>query len=338
MRQLAAGILAVLALGLLLAGGGYAYVSQAARARLAQTFPDVLGKDIPIPFPLSPQELEALRNERMAALTDEQRAAGVDPLAGVDLDAIARERAIARATALLEGRIPCGECHGMDGAGKLVADARPVWVWYAPNITRGGEHTRNYTAADWDRLVRHGIRPDGTPTTMPAVDFMSLSDQEVSDIVTYYQSLPAVETQQPPIEIGPVGRMLLGLGQVPLSAEDIDHTRTNPVMPPPAGATVEYRAHVASTCVGCHRLDFSGGPIRQGPPDWPAASNLTPGPEGLAGWTLEEFARVFREAKGRDGRDLREPMASVRKMKITDTEIEAMFLFLQSIEPRPTGL
>lgn len=325
--------------------GGHAYVGHAASARLARTYPQIDGKDIPIPYPLSAAEVEALREERRATLAatttpaDPSSTAEVpheDPLVGVDLRAVASERALARARTLLASRVPCGECHGLDGAGKLVADAMPVWRWYAPNITAGGK-TAEYVPRDWDRLIRHGIKPNGTPATMPSEDFQSLSDQEVSDLAWYYSSLPPIAVQQPPIALGPVGKALIGLGQLPLSVDQIDHARPRPALPPTAAITVEYGAHVAAGCVGCHGMDFAGGPIRQGPPEWPPAANLTPHADGLEGWTKEQFVRVFREGRSRDGRALRTPMVELSRLATTDVDLEAMFLYLQQLPPTPTG-
>jgi cytochrome c553 len=236
----------------------------------------------------------------------------------------------------MHGRLPCGECHGADGAGKLVVDAQPVWTWYAPNITRGGV-TQGYSGRDWDRIVRHGVKPDGTPATMPAIDFMSLSDQEVSDLAAYFQSLPPSATVQPPTVLGPIGKALIGFGKMPISAEEIDHSRDHALLPPVAEVGVEFGAHVAATCVGCHRTDFSGGPIAQGPPDWPPAGNLTPHEEGLASWSEEDFIRAIREAKRPDGTELLEPMNAVTKLNITDIELRAMFAYLKQLPAKPTG-
>lgn len=329
MKRVLLGLSGVAGLALVAALGGYLYVGSAASARLAQTY-EVEGVELPVPFPLTDAEVEALRQERLAADPT------ADPLAGVDLAAIAQERAVARAEAMLTSRIGCGDCHGMDGAGKLVADAMPVWKWYAPNITSGGV-TKAYTVADWDRIVRHGVKPDGTPATMPSADFESLSDRELSDVIAYYRSRAPIAAPQPVTELGPVGKVLIGLGQMPLSAELIDHAAPHLAEPPPAGATVEYGKHLAGACVGCHRQDFSGGPILQGPPDWPPAGNLTPHGEGLAGWTLEEFVRVFREGKNRDGSEIRPPMAVFRQSTLSDVELQAMFSYFQSIEAKPTG-
>ena len=43
----------------------------------------------------------------------------------------------------------------------------------------------SYTMADWDRIVRHGVKPDGKPAIMPSDDFFKMSDAELSDIVAY---------------------------------------------------------------------------------------------------------------------------------------------------------
>src|SRR5690349_2943947 len=68
----------------------------------------------PIPFPLSAAEIEALRAERVAA-----GASAADPLAGVDLQAAALARAIARGEHLVTTRVSCGACHGTDFGGKV---------------------------------------------------------------------------------------------------------------------------------------------------------------------------------------------------------------------------
>ena len=75
---------------------------------------------------------------------------------------------------------------GADLSGGVMMDAMPVGRMFGPNLTLGeGSVTREYTAADWDRAVRHGVGTDGRPLVMPALDFQLMSDQELADIVTY---------------------------------------------------------------------------------------------------------------------------------------------------------
>ena len=254
-------------------------------------------------MPLSETALTAMRAELTAAGTDHAGAPLVavvgedgvetlpDPLEGADLTALAQAQAVERGAHLYNVRLACKECHQADGGGGLVVDAQPVWTWYAPNITSGGK-TQSYAAEDWDRLIRHGIKPDDTNATMPAIDYMALSDQELSDVIAYIQSLAPVETVQPETTLGPVGRVLLATGKMPIAAEEIDHAAAAVVAPPEPAATVEYGQHIAQVCVGCHRLAFEGGPIAAGPPDWPPAANLSR--DDFKSWSKDQFVTTLR--------------------------------------------
>jgi hypothetical protein len=54
-------------------------------------------------------------------------------------------------------------------------------------------------------------------------------------------------------------------------------TRCPPQQPVAEGVTLAHGAYVANMCIGCHGEKLAGGKIPGGPPDWPAAANLTPG-------------------------------------------------------------
>src|SRR5262245_25971136 len=156
--------------------------------------------DFPIPFPLTDDELAALRAESIA-----NGAAAGDPLAGMDLQGIALARAIARGERLVKTRVGCNGCHGPDFGGRVLVDALPLGRWAAPNLTTGkGSVTRTYTASDWDHAVRHGLRQGGRTSTMPAVEFTNLSDRELSDIVAFIRSKPPVDREMPKMRYGPV--------------------------------------------------------------------------------------------------------------------------------------
>ncbi len=164
-------------------------------------------------------------------------------------------RAKARGEHLYTVRLACKECHGADLGGRLIVDAQPVWTWYAPNISKGGV-TKAYTTADWDRIIRHGVKGDNTNATMPAIDYMALSDREISDLIAYMTSMPAVDKVQPPTALGPVGRFLNATGKMPIAAEQINHKAEYVKVPPKEAVSVAYGKHIAQPCVGCHRLEF----------------------------------------------------------------------------------
>ena len=334
---------------MLAAGGFYGWATITTQATLTQTFTahDV---DIPVPFPLSEAELEALREARRRELAAANVAVdGVvtgdgtppDLLAGVDLEALALENAIARGQHLVNARYACSECHGGDLSGGVMVDDPAMGTLLGPNLTGGaGSRTRDYSVRDWDHIVRHGILPGGRPAAMPSEDFVRMSDRELSDIIAFVRAQPAVDNEVPGPTLGPIGTILIALGKLPLSAANIrDHQAPHAVEPPTTEPTAEFGAHLVAVCTGCHRADLSGGPIPAGPPDWLPAANLTPHADGLAGWTYADFEAAMRRGVRPDGSALRPPMVQMQRYAeaMTEVEMQALWAYLSSVEARPTG-
>ena len=257
----------------------------------------------PIPFPLSDAETAALREERIAA-----GATASDPLAGVDLQAIALERALARGQHLIDSRVGCSACHGADFGGHVLVDLAVVGRLVAPNLTTGqGSVTRDYTAADWDHAVRHGLRRGGRSSSMPSVEFANLSDRELSDIATYIRSRPPVDRDLGPVKLGPVFSFIVALDSNALLAQSVDHAKAHSVEPPEPAPTVEFGQHIVQVCRGCHGQGLSGGKL-QGDPEMPIVANITPHETGLKDWTEADFMRAMREGKRKDGTAISEYM------------------------------
>lgn len=334
MRAVLKGLLYVIGLLVICAGGVFIWAKSTVASLLEQK-PDVHAIDVPVSVALTDGELAALKLERSGSAEP-----GVDPLSGVDLGAIARERAALRGKHLVEARYACIECHGKDFSGGVMIDDPAMGRILGPNLTSGkGSKTAHYTMADWDRIVRHGVKSDGHPAVMPSEDFQRMSDQELSDIVAYLQSVPAVDNEVPAISLGPLGTVLMAMGKLPLSADKIDHEAPHPLVPPPARVDAEFGKHLAAPCVGCHRENLQGGPIAAGPPDWAPARNLTPHKEGLAGWTFPQFVKAMREGVRPDGTKLRAPMTLIAPyaQKMTAIELEALWAYISSAAPLPTG-
>jgi cytochrome c553 len=313
-------VLAIVVLVLIVAAaGGYTWASSVTSRKLAQKYA-IHSVDFPIPFPLPDSQVKRLRLKPEAAAQ------------------MAREQAIERAKHLLESRYACKECHGQNLGGGVMVDAAPVGRLYGPNLTDGaGGRTASFRAADWDRLVRHGVRPDSTPVVMPSQDFRRLTDQELSDVITYIRAQPSVDNTVPPISMGPVLKTMVALGKVRVAADIIDHNEPHQALPPDVTSGLAFGRHLAATCTGCHREDFSGGPIIGGPPDWPPSQNITPA--GLSGWTFEQFRTLMREGKRPDGSVVREPMIGMPKFakNMTDEELQALWQYLQSVKPVPVA-
>jgi mono/diheme cytochrome c family protein len=288
--------------------------------------------DFPIPFPLGEDELAALRAERVAAGTSAS-----DPLAGVDLQAIALERAVRRGQHLVESRTSCNNCHGKDFGGATVIDAAFVGHWVAPNLTSGeGSVTKGFTANDWDRAVRHGVRHNGRTSSMPVVEFVNLTDRELSDIVAYIRSEPPVNRDMGAVRLGPVFAFLIATDPKVLGAFTIDHDKPHLAEPPVESTSVELGRHIVQVCRGCHGENLSGGKL-VGDPDMPIVANLTPHETGLKSWNESDFIRAMREGKRKDGTAISRMMPWQAYGRMRDTELKAIWAYLQTVAPREKG-
>lgn len=211
---------------------------------------------------------------------------------------------------------------------------------WTSNLTAGeGGVADRYGDADWDRAVRHGIRPDGKPLLfMPAQEFWSMSDEDLASVVAYFRSVPPVDRVTPRGRPGPLARLLYVTGRLPLvPARLVDHAAARPTAPA-EGSTAEYGAYLATGCTGCHGPGFSGGKIPGGDPGWPAARNLTPDREtGIGMWSREDFASALRTGVRPDGAALNPAMPIAATKHMTDTEIDALYAYLMSLEPKPFG-
>jgi len=324
----------VLGAVVVLAFGTFLYFKSAAQARLDRTF-EVKVEPIPVPYPLTAGELEELKTKRAAEAAPSADGGVPDPLAGVDLTAIAKERALERGKHYLESRAGCTECHGQNLGGKVVIDNPAMGTYIAPNITKGGK-TANYKPEDWVRLIRHCVKPDGRPATMPCQDFTWFSDQEIADIITFIESQPAVDKQVAASTLGPVFSMLIATEQVKMGPDGLDHTTPRAKVPPSIAPTEELGKHLGATCTGCHGADFTGGPIIGGDPKWPPAKNLTFHETALAKWTLQDFTKALREGVRPDGTKIDPVMPIAYTARLKDAEIEALYKYFQTVEKKPT--
>jgi mono/diheme cytochrome c family protein len=250
----------------------------------------------------------------------------------------ASPEAVARGEHLVRSR-GCTGCHGEDLGGKHVVNAGPVMQIHAPNITRGGLLAQ-IDVARFEHAVRHAVDRDGRSLlVMPSEDYVLLPDTDIAAMYAYLQQLPAREGVQADSSVGPLGRVLMLFGKLPiLAAEKVDHARASqPEAPPPAAVDAAYGAHVAQICVGCHRADFSGGHVAGTPARFKPAANLTPHAEGLGAWSEADFLTAMRTGVRPDGRALDLFMPWREFSRMDDTELRAMWVYLSSLPGKPTG-
>lgn len=221
----------------------------------------------------------------------------------------------------------CTDCHGADLSGQIFADAPPFLI-SAANLTAGrGGLGSVYTAEDFDRAIRHGIKKNGKPVViMPSLAFHNLSDEDAAAIIGYVQNVPPVDNELPPSQLRFLGTMLAGT-LLDLKMEvRADPARSEPA--PPAGPTREYGEYLTSiTCAYCHGADLGG--IESPPiPDSPPSPNLA----GAGQWPLEAFKTTLRTGVRPNGDSLAvDYMPITFTKKMTDDELEAVHLHLASL-------
>lgn len=253
--------------------------------------------------------------------------------APVAADAAAIERG--RHIAITRG---CLHCHGEDLAGGTVVDNPMIGKICGPNLTRGlGGLPENFGNEDWVRAIRHGVGPGGRPLViMPAAEFTHLSDDDFGALLAFLTTAPRVDRETVPVQLGPVGRLLVLTGKLPLAADLIDHATVRPSKVVP-GITKEYGGYLAANCMGCHGPNLSGGKIHGAPPEWPPASNLTTISDGPLGhWTETDFIVTLRTHRRPNGVDLNEAMPRTFG-QLTDDELKALWIYLRSVPPATTG-
>lgn len=225
----------------------------------------------------------------------------------------------------------CVDCHGEDLGGKIFIDDPKLGFIVARNITKGkGGLSQDYSVADWELALKHGIRRDGKPLLiMPSHEYAMLTKEDMSAIVAYAITVPHVERELPMSEIGPLGNVLTELGKLPLlPAEMIDHSRKleDEIK---AEASVEYGKYLSNSCIGCHRTNFKGGePIA---PGFPVVADIS-STGHIASWSEDQFINTLRTGKTPEGKELKaSEMPWNMTAQYTDTELKALYMFLRSI-------
>jgi len=227
----------------------------------------------------------------------------------------------------------CGDCHGLDGAGKVVVEDGAMLI-RAPNLTGGtGGVTGAYKPVDWVRSIRHGIRPNGRPLlVMPSEEYNRLTDADLAAVVAYIRQLPPKSGEGATIRLPLPVRVLYAAGAVKDAAEKIDH-RLSPAQPVAEGVTAAHGAYVANGCTGCHRADLSGGKIAGAPPEWPAAARLAPGEGSVMSRYPDAaaFAAMLKTGKRPDGSAVSTVMPFVSLRELNDVDVRALYLHLTTM-------
>ncbi len=257
------------------------------------------------------------------------------------------ETRLERGRYLVESIAACGNCHTPQGPngpvpGKTFAGGLPfedkAFTTYASNITPDRETgIGKWTDAQAVRAIREGRRPDGRllGPPMPYGLYRDLSDADVTAIVAYLRTVPAVKNEVPaptfkeplPPSWGPPVRKVATVS----SKHQVTYGR--------------YLAGPVGHCMECHSspTPHGGGDLKSGlgaggmkfPGPWgvSVATNLTPnGP--LKHYSDDDIRKVITTGVRPDGSRLKPPMGTDYYAKMTRADLDAVVAYLRTLPPK----
>lgn len=221
----------------------------------------------------------------------------------VHADAVARGKHIA----VVWG---CTKCHGENLGGMLLADDPFLGTIPASNLTRGkGGIAKSYTDADWIRAIRHGVKPNGRAEIFMYDYYSTMIDADLGDLIAYLKQIPPVASDYPAASFGPVIAAAHAVGLLTPAAQIIDHNA--PRLPDPApGVTKDYGSYLAVLCANCHGENL-GGKVEK--------------------WKQEDFVRALQTGVLPNGETLGGTMSAENFRELNDTELRALWLYLQAM-------
>lgn len=279
-----------------------------------------------------------------------------------DIHASADPDVIKRGEYLVFGPAHCVECHTASAetfehyvetgerpplAGGMPFAVPPLGTLYPKNLTPDPETgIGRYSDRQIARLLRYSVRSDGRASVQPLMPYASLSDDDVTAIISFLRAQPPVRHQVPDAEWTLAGKVVKSLSPVFKPRTGVQAPKTAPAEQP-TRERGEYLAHSVGNCGGCHSPrsqltfqlrgpEFSGGvPIEPRPLTeadrtlWFAPPNLTP----LEGSAIRRFPdrETFVARFQRGGRKhVASPMPWDSFARMTSEDAGALFEYFMS--------
>ena len=248
----------------------------------------------------------------------------------------------------------CIACHTAPG-GKDFAGGRgiesPIGTMYSTNITPDQKTGIGaYTLNDFDRAVRHGIKPSGGTLypSMPYPSYAKMSDQDLRALYAYFmKGVAPVAAENRGSDIGwPLSiRWPLAIWRKQFAPEvkPVDLTRY-------ADASVARGAYLVQSlghCGTCHTprsatmselaLDESGPAYLAGGPHidgWLAVNLRGDKADGMGSWSQKDIVDTLKGARNAHSAVVGGPMADVvahSTQHMTDADLNAMAAYIKTL-------
>ena len=231
------------------------------------------------------------------------------PLPPSSFHVVADAGSVARGAHLVRV-VGCTDCHGADLRGQYVDDFKMA----PPNLTL---LAKSFSDADFDRAIRHGLKPDGTSLAeyMPSGAFQYLSDRELSDVVAYIRSRPVGGQAQPAPSYSLAERFKF------LTGENMTQVTVMGLQTPGLDLGPQYAVgrHLATIACGeCHTTTFNGYP------------GFSPNLVLVASYGHDDFVKFMRTGKAAGNRELplMSDTARLRFSQFSPGEVDAIYSYL----------
>ncbi|HEU4624580.1 MAG TPA: cytochrome c [Steroidobacteraceae bacterium] len=208
-------------------------------------------------------------------------------------------------------------CHGDRMQGLTLVDEPGIARINAPNLTRV---VREYTDAQLERLIRHGVKRDGTSTwLMPSPMFSHMSDEDLGDVIAFVRSSPVLDGPMREVNVRMLGRIGIVTGKFKPLASTIARGEHHPATTDRSDPLTFGRYVVMTTCTECHGQDLQGT-------DFAKAPSLVV----TAGYSEAAFRHLMKTGIGIGDRKLglMAEVSETRFANFTEEELQAVQTYL----------
>jgi mono/diheme cytochrome c family protein len=218
--------------------------------------------------------------------------------------------------------LDCTGCHRSNLEGTNLAEKPEDGDMYAPNITL---LLANYSDAQLDKLIRHGVPRDGREFWfMPVESFQFLSDADLEALIAYMRTFKPAGKALPPFQKNKPLQKQIAEGSIGNAQVQIAKYRSQP--PVDMGeAHARGRYLVQTTCTACHNNALQG---------W---KDFTPNLDIAGAYSKAELTRLLTTGEGKTRKDLGMMSATARAhfSQLTSREREAIVDYILARANRP---
>jgi mono/diheme cytochrome c family protein len=258
---------------------------------------------------------------------------------------------IARGKYLTTGPAHCWTCHVEDPSKVNLQEETPamsggmplelplIAKLYTPNITSDSTTgIGRYTDEQLASVIRYNVTPKGH-ALVPFMTYNSMSDEDIVAIISYLRSTKPVEKAVPSHDFTMIGKLLMRFKIKPIITNE--YKQYLAAKPDTTAEYGKYLAYSVTNCNGCHTqrgptgdfvdAPFAGGQKKELETATFVVPNLTPDAQTgrIYHWSQQTFINRFRAGKVYKEEFM--PWDAYRHM--SDTDLKAIYNFLQTLEP-----